>query len=197
MDIIRRHIWAIRGLLGRLIREYQQHLLVATWREKGVNISWQARVHLEYGARLSIGRGSSVGPYTVISLVGDPRAKASTASVLEIGENTAINEFNNVRAGSATVKIGRNCLISQYVSIIGINHSVDGIAEPIGQAPWEYSRTGVTIGNDVWVGGGATILPGVHVGDGAVIGAGAVVTRDVPPLAIVAGVPAKLVRYRR
>ncbi|NKM97126.1 DapH/DapD/GlmU-related protein [Rhizobium leguminosarum] len=54
----------------------------------------------------------------------------------------------------------------------------------------------VTIGNDVWIGHGATILPGVNVGNGAVIGAGAVVSKDVAPYTIVGGVPAKLIRER-
>lgn len=54
----------------------------------------------------------------------------------------------------------------------------------------------VTMGNDVWIGHGSTILPGVKIGTGAGIGAGAVVSKDVPPFAIVAGVPAKLIRFR-
>lgn len=54
----------------------------------------------------------------------------------------------------------------------------------------------ITIGNDVWIGARVTILDGVNIGNGAVIAAGAVVTRDVPPYAIVAGVPAKILRYR-
>ena len=54
----------------------------------------------------------------------------------------------------------------------------------------------VTIGNDVWIGGYVSILPGVHVGDGAVLAAGAVVNRDVEPYAVVGGVPAKLIKYR-
>ena len=54
----------------------------------------------------------------------------------------------------------------------------------------------MTIGNDVWIGSGAMILSGVTIGDGAVVAARAVVTKDVPPYAIVAGNPARLVRYR-
>lgn len=55
---------------------------------------------------------------------------------------------------------------------------------------------GLSIGNDVWIGGNAVILGGVQVGDGAVIAAGAVVTQDVPPYAVVGGVPARIIKYR-
>ena len=55
---------------------------------------------------------------------------------------------------------------------------------------------GITIGNDVWIGYGAIVLPGVEIGDGAVIGAGAIVTKEVPRYAVVGGSPAKLIRYR-
>ena len=54
----------------------------------------------------------------------------------------------------------------------------------------------VTIGNDVWIGDSALLMEGIHIGNGAVIAAGAIVTKDVPPYAIVAGVPAKILRYR-
>jgi virginiamycin A acetyltransferase len=57
-------------------------------------------------------------------------------------------------------------------------------------------RNFVIIGNDVWIGANAIILPGVTIGDGAIVGAGAIVTHDVPPYAIVAGVPAEILKYR-
>jgi acetyltransferase-like isoleucine patch superfamily enzyme len=63
-------------------------------------------------------------------------------------------------------------------------------------APDDVDKGSTVIGNDVWVGMGAMVLAGVTVGDGAVIGAGAVVTSDVPPYAIVAGNPARVLRYR-
>ena len=55
---------------------------------------------------------------------------------------------------------------------------------------------GIVVEDDVWIGFGATILSGVHIGQGAVVAAGALVTKDVPPYAIVGGVPAKLIKYR-
>ena len=58
------------------------------------------------------------------------------------------------------------------------------------------SKSAVVIGNDVWIGESARIMAGVHIGDGAVIAAGAVVTKDVAPYAIVGGVPAKVIKYR-
>lgn len=54
----------------------------------------------------------------------------------------------------------------------------------------------IRLGNDVWIGRRATIMPGIHIGDGAIVGAGAIVTKDVPPYAIVGGNPARLIRYR-
>jgi acetyltransferase-like isoleucine patch superfamily enzyme len=68
---------------------------------------------------------------------------------------------------------------------------------PEGEKPlYDRFKEPVVIGNDVWIGTGAIILRGLSVGDGAVIGAGAVVTKDVPPYAIVAGNPARVIKYR-
>jgi acetyltransferase-like isoleucine patch superfamily enzyme len=152
-------------------------------------------LQLDSHAELGIGPGSTIGPYTVVNMISDPVRPGR--SRLEIGTNTAINEFNNIRAGGASVRIGNNCLFSQYVSVIGINHTVDNITVPIREAAWDRTHTDVHVGDDVWIGTGAVILPGVKIGDGAVIAAGAVVTRDIPPKAIAAGVPASVLRFRK
>ncbi len=102
-------------------------------------------------------------------------------------------------------RIGRYCSFSSGVHIFNGNHPIHRKStHPFFYNPvFNYveqdkvSRTQLTIGNDVWVGCNAIILPSVtNIGDGAVIGAGSVVTQDIPPFAVVAGNPAKIIKYR-
>lgn len=81
------------------------------------------------------------------------------------------------------------------VIIITRNHRFDRTDIPMMEQGFEEERP-VYIGNDVWIGDRVLILPGVHIGDGSIIAAGAVVTKDVPPYSIVAGVPARKIRDR-
>lgn len=106
------------------------------------------------------------------------------------------------------LNIGKFCSIAKNVTIfLGGNHRVDWITtypfsiQPrwrrfTGRVEHPTSRGDVIIGNDVWLGSGCTILSGVSIGDGAVVAANATVTRDVPPYAIAAGNPARVVRFR-
>jgi len=105
---------------------------------------------------------------------------------------------------SGTV-IGRYCSFGKGVAVLNANHPVDRISlHPFFYNPvlgvvndLKIERGVLVIGHDVWVGRNALILPRVgQIGNGAVIGAGAVVTKDVPPYAIVVGNPARIIRYR-
>lgn len=87
------------------------------------------------------------------------------------------------------VMMGPDCIMYSY------SHAHDRIDIPMDQQGFEEA-TPIHIGNDVWIGARVIILPGVTVGDHVIIGAGAVVTKDVPDYAIVGGVPAKVIRYR-
>lgn len=108
---------------------------------------------------------------------------------IHIGENFFAN-FNLTILDEASVTIGDNVLIGPNVSIYTACHPLNA----------EHRRTGdewaepVTIGSDVWIGGSATILPGVTIGNGSVIGAGAVVTKNVPSGVIVGGNPARIIK---
>ena len=106
---------------------------------------------------------------------------------ITLGDGVFLN-FNCVILDIMPVTIGDRTQIGPAVQIYAADHPRDAATRATGL---EFGRP-VTIGKDVWIGGGAIILPGVTIGDGAVIGAGSVVTRDVPASATVVGNPAKL-----
>jgi phosphonate metabolism protein (transferase hexapeptide repeat family) len=106
--------------------------------------------------------------------------------------------------------LGRFCSIASHVRINPGNHPLERVAlshftyrssayelgdDDAALFQWRRDHH-VTLGHDVWIGHGAIVLPGVTIGNGAAIGAGAVVTKDVPPFAIVVGVPGRVLRYR-
>ena len=144
-----------------------------------------AIVALPAGARLTLGRRTCVGRHSMLYFM--------SGATLEIGDNTLIGHYANLRAGRR-LSIGRDVRIGQFVSVLGDNHRFDRTDVPIWQQGEEPHD--VTIEDDVWVGAHAIILPGVRVGRGSVIGAGAVVTRDVPPFSVAVGNPARVIRSR-
>lgn len=115
---------------------------------------------------------------------------------IEIGEGCLINHNNVLQAGKVDgkIKIGNYVHTGANVMIIAFNHAFDTRDIPTIQQ--DYYDADVIIGDDVWVGGGSIILPGVNIGKGAIIAAGAVVNSDVPEYTIVGGIPAKVLKYR-
>ncbi|MGZ3498384.1 MAG: acyltransferase [Vulcanimicrobiaceae bacterium] len=141
---------------------------------RGISFGEDAGVHL--GSRVFLGRNGV--------FQGTGR--------VSIGARTYVGNFFDFNA-RAEIRIGEDCMLANFVSVVDNNHGIKaGVnmnAQPIKAAP-------VYIGRNCWLGEKATVLAGVHIGDGAVVAAGAVVTTDVPANAIVAGVPAKVLRYR-
>lgn len=113
-------------------------------------------------------------------------ARTSLGDYSGIGINARIN---------GTCTIGDYVMMGTDVVVITRNHAFDRTDIPMMHQGFE-KECPVVIGNDVWIGDRVIILPGVHVGDGSIIAAGAVVTHDVPPYAIVGGVPAKIIKMR-
>lgn len=114
-------------------------------------------------------------------------AKVSLGDYSGIGVNAKIH---------GTCTIGSHVMMGEDCTIITRNHKFDRTDIPMMEQGFEPEQP-VTIGNDVWIGDKVTILPGVHIGDGCIIAAGAVVTKDVAPYTIAAGVPAKAIKNRK
>jgi acetyltransferase-like isoleucine patch superfamily enzyme len=136
-------------------------------------------------ARIELGRWSWIGHGTKIR---------SHEGVVSIGAKTVLGQECTISAFQQ-VSIGRECVIADRVMLIDFDHGVVEVDRPVRQQGI-YKRD-VRVGNNVWIGYGACILRGVTVGDNAIIGTSAVVTRDVPANAVVAGVPARLIRMRK
>ncbi|MBK8417722.1 MAG: acyltransferase [Anaerolineales bacterium] len=111
---------------------------------------------------------------------------------IEIGDNVFIDEDVKIRRDTI---IGNDVLIASGVQLITVNHIFSDTASPIRSQGEMISK--IEIGDDVWIGTNAIILPGVSVGSHSIIAAGSVVTRNVPDWAIVGGVPAKILKYRK
>lgn len=127
--------------------------------------------------------GNRIGRFTTIQGSG----------YISFGKNSFCNDFC-IFGVNERIEIGDNVMIADAVSIRDTDHNHSNINVPmINQG---ITTSPVIVGDDVWIGYGATILKGVEIGNGAIIGAGSVVTKDVPSLSIVGGIPAKIIKMR-
>lgn len=119
----------------------------------------------------------------------------------KVGLRSSVGFYSVLRSAV----IGKYCSISWFTTVGAVNHHFDTVTTHAFPVRGRFGLTDVegsmperitTVGNDVWIGCNVVILPGVTIGDGAVIAAGSIVTKDVPPYAIVTGAPAKVLRYR-
>ena len=134
--------------------------------------------------RITLGYGCMVHPHAQIH---------SWGGTVELGQRCSVNA-GAVLYGTGGLRIGDWVRIAANSVIVASAHHFDDPRSPI--AGQGYAATGIVIEDDVWIGAGACVLDGVRIGRGAVVGAGAVVTRDVAPYTIVGGVPAKPIGSR-
>lgn len=164
--LVRRQVLRLKGVTFGRKLYLEGHIDVAVAR------------NVRLGDHVRLGKGVYLGTW--------PKSK------LVVGDNSYIGRWSIILAHQSVV-IGNDCLVAPGCHITDVNHGI---------APGELIRNQplvskpVRIGNDVWVGVGSSILPGVTIGNGAVIGARSVVTHDVPANAVVVGAPAKIIRYR-
>ena len=174
------------GDIGKKIRFrfYQKRLLRC-----GDNISIAQGCYIRDFKNIAIGNNFDVCPNSQIY------ASEKGNESIEIGNNVALNSNIMINAeGGGKIKIGNNVMIGPNVVFRSSNHKFDRVDIPMQKQGVEPGY--IIVKNDVWIGSNAVILPNVTLGQGSIIGAGAVVTKDVEPFSIVGGVPARLISKR-
>ena len=175
------------GFVGKRVEiANRRHVTVG----KNVSISHSAMIDGLSRKGVVIGDNVTIDSYAQIKGSGVIR---NLGEGVHIGDRTAIGLFN-VIWGQGGVSIGNDCLFGPHVHIYSENHVFTSPRVPIREQG--ELRNATVIGDDVWIGAGATILAGCLVGDGAVVAAGSVVTKSVAAGSVVAGVPAKRIGTR-
>jgi acetyltransferase-like isoleucine patch superfamily enzyme len=193
------------GLLTLLRFGRRHRMLTAKYARLIVRLG-RRRFLTPYGRRLKLDGLAFIGPKVVLQIGKQGRLELGRWSwighgtkirchegVVSIGAKTVLGQECTISAYQH-VSIGRECVIADRVMLIDFDHGAVEVDRPV-RLQGIYKRD-VRVGNNVWIGYAACILRGVTVGDNAVIGTGAVVTKDVPANAIVAGVPARVIRMR-
>jgi acetyltransferase-like isoleucine patch superfamily enzyme len=188
---------ALRTIVYRLIMHIQGVVAI----ENGVRIRFANHVRLARGVYLDEGvylhalpHGIEIGENTYVMHHAELHVynfRDLPHAGIKIGKNCLISEFTVLR-GQGGITIGDNVYTSPFVQIVAVNHVYDDPNRPIIEQG--ITAQGIVIEDNAWIGSSAIILDGVRVGKGAVVAAGAVVSKDVPPHTVVAGVPAKVIK---
>ena len=179
---------------GMLNTKYGRLLVRLGWRK----LLLGRRLRLDGLAFLGPGCSLEIGPRATLDIgrwawIGHGCKIRSHEGSVSIGAKTVLGQECTI-SSFQHVSIGRECVIADRVMLIDFDHGMVEVERPI-RLQGIYKRD-VRVGHNVWIGYGACILRGVTVGDNAVVGTNAVVTRDVPANAVVAGVPARILRMR-
>jgi acetyltransferase-like isoleucine patch superfamily enzyme len=195
--------------LARIIKHGIKKLLCLSrgiWKS-GVNVYVSPLARIRGGRRIRLGNDVAVESFAEL-IVDSPNSR------IDIGNITYLHSYCQVKTFKGWIKIGSYCTINRFVILAGhggleigdnvlispnvIMNPQNHIFEDPNILIWKQgvSCVGIKIEDDVWIGAGAIILDGVNIGRGSVIGAGAVVTKDILPYSIAVGVPAQVIKKR-
>ncbi|PSB12992.1 transferase [filamentous cyanobacterium CCP1] len=197
--------WIPNLFLGAVLRKGLYRLIVAhvgrsVYIQNGVellgtnHILLDDQVYLFQGVRLNAqGDNNRLQLRQGVALERGVDIGAMDHTSIEIGDRTYVGSYTCIM-GTGDIKIGQDCLIAPHSGIFANHHRFDDPTRPIREQG--LTRKGILIEDDCWLGHKVTVLDGVTIGRGSVIGAGAVVTKDIPPYSVAIGVPAKVVSGR-
>lgn len=157
---------------------------------RGCGVTFGKKLFLE--GPVGVGTGTNVRLGHRVQLGNDVYLGAFPSGKLIVGNDCYIGRWV-VLLAHQSIEIGNDCNVAPGCHITDVNHGIE-VGELIRKQPLDSKP--IKIGNDVWIGAGCSILPGVTIGDGAVIGARTVVTKDIPANAVAVGIPARVFRYR-
>jgi acetyltransferase-like isoleucine patch superfamily enzyme len=172
-------------LLGRYLRRRFLTKAGRRWRTNGL-VFFGRGLELEIAANGRVDFGRFVW-------IGDKTKIRCHEGRVEIGDKTVMGQECTISAYQH-VRIGQQCVIADRAMFIDFDHGVVEVERPI-RLQGIYKRD-VIVGSNVWIGYGACILRGVSVGDNSIVGTNSVETKDVPANAVVAGIPARIIRMR-
>jgi acetyltransferase-like isoleucine patch superfamily enzyme len=169
--------------------------------DKSVRLRWASQLRLGHGCYLdervyihACPAGVEIGPGTMVmhgAVLHVYNFRNLPHAGIRIGRDSLIGEYTVIR-GQGGVTIGDRVYTSPMTQLVAVNHVFDDPSRPF--VDQGITAQGIVVEDDVWIGAGAVVTDGVRIGCGAVVAAGAVVTTDVPPHTVAAGVPARVVR---
>lgn len=162
----------------------------------GRSIRVGKRSKIEAGAYIGMMDEKSKTEYILIGENCEIRGASQIHSwngFIEIGDNCSINA-NTILYGTGGIRIGKNVRIACNTAIVASAHNFSIKSVPISEQG--ISCRGITIEDDCWIGAGVTILDGISIGKGSIVGAGAVVTKNIAPFTISVGIPSKIIKNR-
>lgn len=187
----------LRGILYRSILTMDGSAAI----ERNVRLRFAGNIRLGHGSYIdesvyihACPGGVDIGANTIImhgAILHVYNFRGLPHAGIHIGRDSLIGEYTVIR-GQGGVTIGNRVYTSPMTQIIAVNHVFDDPRRPFIEQG--ITAQGIVIDDDVWLGANAVITDGVHIGEGAVVAASAVVTKDVPPHTLVAGIPAQVVR---
>jgi acetyltransferase-like isoleucine patch superfamily enzyme len=196
----------IPGALGLFLRSKLYPLILG---RVGQNVAFGANIVLRHPHKIDIGNNVVIDDNCCLDAKGSTNRGITLADGVFLGRNTILSCKNgNIDLGeeanigfnveifsAAEVRVGARTLVAAYTYLVGGDHLFDRVDIPV----LHQGRTarGIDVGDNVWLGAHVVVTDGSRIGRDAVIGAGAVVTGDVPEFHIAAGVPARIVRDRR
>ena len=200
------NLFRIIGKMMRYLYPYKLHQLLKSYvgiaysqyasgefgnAPKAVTMGRHSKIH--GGKHFVVGEGTAFGHHAMLSAWKDENIVAEPC--VRIGEYCDFGHFNHITCCNSVI-IGDGVLTGMYVIISDNSHGRvtfdEASIRPVERTL--YSKGGVTIGNNVWIGDKVSVLAGVTIGEGAIIGANSVVTRDIPAYTVAAGIPARVIK---